>query len=320
VRVLAWSHLLPVVCGAVTLFSNTFSYIARAPSSWRASGASGRRAGAEHPRGRQRCGVLPRRGTWPLGCRSEGGARASAGGCKRGCSGSCTIPSGQRRRRAQGGGSTTAPLPLFKGQVLPPPSPHCTSWACFGPTGLFLALGGAAKGSLERQPAAGAVASALSVPCREPALPRALGCESGAVGHPPATLLRAVPHLQPRAAELRHTGAAASSPTFFFFSSSFLFFFFGGCGGRKGAGGPTCQRGCWVIKPCTNLCVGLPARPSSGAERGQRGSPGKGPRDKKPGRALRWHQPGQKPAPHAGREDLKLAEPPGRRADGHRTL
>lgn len=105
------------------------------------------------------------------------------------------------------------------------------------------------------------------------------------------------PHCQ-----LWHTSTAASSPVFFFFSSSFLL----GVGrGEEGAGGSVCQCGCWVIKPCTNLCAGLPAPPSRGAERvlGTRSQadPHSGTSPLAPA--------GPKPALRAGRDDSKLTEP-----------
>lgn len=107
---------------------------------------------------------------------------------------------------------------------------------------------------------------------RDLALLSALGCGSGAtavpgragaLGHPLATLPQA---------ELTSSPALPSCGTpalqlHLLFSSFFPLHFFSGGRGEEGAGGPICHCGCWVIKPCTNLCTGLPAPPSPGVER-----------------------------------------------------
>lgn len=175
--------------------------------------------------------------------------------------------------------------------------------------GLFCPCG-AAKGLLKCQLAARAMASAHSVPWHlpGPGSAQCLGLWDRCHGHArktrspgtsPCHLAPGCAHLQPRTAKLWHTSAAASSPIFFFFSSSFLL----GVGrGEEGEGGSVCQCGCWVIKPCTNLCPGLPAPPSPWVERvlGTRSQAGTCP----------LAPAGPKPALHAGRDDSKLTEPP----------
>lgn len=158
----------------------------------------------------------------------QGGPSLCPAATKGACLGSSTIPSGQRCRGFEVPGAPVQTLPLLKEQVLSP-------GLVLPLQALSLAPGGAAEGWLKHQLAARAMAVACSVPWCPPAAGSAqcLGLRErchgrcgrpGTLWHSPATL--------PRAAGLRHTGAAASSPTFFFFSSSFPFLGVGG--GRKG--------------------------------------------------------------------------------------
>lgn len=98
--------------------------------------------------------LAPCSGTSPT-VPQRGGAQACAqrlmaGGCKWGVLGELHHPlwaevqEGSRCR-----GHQCSCFPSLRGKSWPPPNPHCTSWACFAPAGLSLALGERCEGLTE---------------------------------------------------------------------------------------------------------------------------------------------------------------------------
>lgn len=161
------------------------------------------------------------------------------GAANGGCLGSCTIPSGQRCRRAGGAGGTSAAASPLEEASLALPNRCGTSWACFGPSWLSFALGMAAKDFLKHQPAARAVANARSVPWCSPGAGSSpcRGLQERCHGHagkaksPGASLC---PRLSPTSSPVLLSCGTPAPRLHHLLSSFFSSFFFGGLWGGRG--------------------------------------------------------------------------------------